>query len=749
MSRHVQNPDSSIIERRLRPIYDWLDSGNNKKALQECEKVLKKNLNLQCGKALKALTLLRMGRDQECITILDNLTSEKPTDDATLQVISLCYREMEQIDKICKLYETAVKLDPTNEELHTHLFMSYVKIGDFKLQQQSAMALYKQKPKNPYYCWIVMSIILQATRGEGETDESKRKVLLSLAERMMTKLVDDNKMDAEQEVQLYILVLKLLEKYEEVLHLLDGPLGEKLQSANIIHLKLDYYLKLENWGKVNETCKFILNESFDRWAVWKHYIKSVFKLYTSNSNADTANSNLKSLDGLDNTPEKCHEFICGIIESGSDNAFLLRGPYLARFELCFKLQEHRFKCDDLLGDVLQLFVEYFRLFGHKPCCVLDLKIYLNLLSADQKSELGIRLMKEVGIGPTSVPQTADQMQLHIGALQLSRLCGAHRNLSKDHLQAMMTALVLHYQHGYQTYGKELPSTDIGPADNYALMAVHVMYDLSKTENGIQYLVAAIALLSNLIRNSPSNFHAKLLVVKIYHMLGDVIGANNIFYSLDIKHIQLDSLGYIHCGQLATTGMFSICSVHYDTTIKFFSSNYKDSTEHLTFCYKFGSFFKLDEFMDFRERMNNSLHYATVLVDRVMLNLMDCSSVTGLNNLYISISELRINWTKLRDNKDLGIYVTWDPEFAERPVDQTEEIQRLFEQDMKFLKLRVYVLYCIKGTIEVSKSLDGLKTASLEALKRTLKDWKELEEDARNSDLEPIPDVIFPKPSGNV
>ena len=26
---------NSVAERRLRPIYDWLDNGNNKKALQE------------------------------------------------------------------------------------------------------------------------------------------------------------------------------------------------------------------------------------------------------------------------------------------------------------------------------------------------------------------------------------------------------------------------------------------------------------------------------------------------------------------------------------------------------------------------------------------------------------------------------------------------------------------------------------------------------------------------------------------
>lgn len=75
---------------------DWLDSGNNKKALQECDKVLKKTPNCHCAKALKALTLLRMGREHDTNVILDNLTREKPVEETTLQAMALCYREMQQ-----------------------------------------------------------------------------------------------------------------------------------------------------------------------------------------------------------------------------------------------------------------------------------------------------------------------------------------------------------------------------------------------------------------------------------------------------------------------------------------------------------------------------------------------------------------------------------------------------------------------------------------------------------------------------
>jgi N-terminal acetyltransferase B complex non-catalytic subunit len=59
------------------------------------------------------------------------------------------------------VFAAAVAKDPNNEELLTHLFMAYVRIGDFKKQQQTAMALYKLKPKNPYYFWGVMSVVMQ------------------------------------------------------------------------------------------------------------------------------------------------------------------------------------------------------------------------------------------------------------------------------------------------------------------------------------------------------------------------------------------------------------------------------------------------------------------------------------------------------------------------------------------------------------------------------------------------------------
>lgn len=62
--------------------------------MQEAEKVLKKQKDLQCARVLKALALIRLGRQEESLTILKEVHDEAPTDDATLQAMTICYREL-------------------------------------------------------------------------------------------------------------------------------------------------------------------------------------------------------------------------------------------------------------------------------------------------------------------------------------------------------------------------------------------------------------------------------------------------------------------------------------------------------------------------------------------------------------------------------------------------------------------------------------------------------------------------------
>lgn len=75
---------------------DWLDNGNNKKALQEADKVLKKNPEFVCCKALKALALVRLSREEEASPILNAIVDQGTTDEGALQALNIAFRETHQ-----------------------------------------------------------------------------------------------------------------------------------------------------------------------------------------------------------------------------------------------------------------------------------------------------------------------------------------------------------------------------------------------------------------------------------------------------------------------------------------------------------------------------------------------------------------------------------------------------------------------------------------------------------------------------
>lgn len=56
---------------------------------------MKKTPNLKTALALKALALIRIGREKESQTLIEDLEKSEPDDDSTLQVLTYCYRELD------------------------------------------------------------------------------------------------------------------------------------------------------------------------------------------------------------------------------------------------------------------------------------------------------------------------------------------------------------------------------------------------------------------------------------------------------------------------------------------------------------------------------------------------------------------------------------------------------------------------------------------------------------------------------
>lgn len=273
-----------------------------------------------------------------------------------------------------------------------------------------------------------------------------------------------------------------------------------------------------------------------------------------------------------------------------------------------------------------------------------------------------------------------------------------------------------------------------------------MYDLAVKLNSTERLVETLHLLNYLLRNSPSNFHAKLLCLQIYHILGCALGAHKIYVSLDVKHVQLDSLGYLHCGHLPITGIITHAKPIYDQTLKFFTASYKDSLEYLAMSYKFGSFSKLQEFMDFRERLSNSLHYSMISVEALIQEIVCFNGSAQQNllqfqNMKIEPNEDRIKYEELMDNRDLDVMMRWDPMSASGEESIKSREKESFVEDTELLMMRSSLLRLVAASVDLihtphanavtnTKEHNGHgSTSSLadaeESFKVLMKSWKEL------------------------
>lgn len=330
------------------------------------------------------------------------------------------------------------------------------------------------------------------------------------------------------------------------------------------------------------------------------------------------------------------------------------------------------------------------------------------------------------------------MQKHICSLQISRICGAHTSLSIEHLSALYTALSLHYEHGMNAFGINMLPTDIGPSDQYALLAVYVMYDLAVKLQSSEKLIEALCLLHYLLCNSPSNFHAKLLCLQIYHILGCGWGAYKTYESLEVKHIQLDSMGYLHCALMPSLGITSVAKHLYDSTLKFFTTSYKDSVEYLAMSYKFGSFSKLEEFMTFRDNLANSLHYAMMSVEALMIEIVSfcwsqSQNLQAFKNMCITFDEERIKWDELTDNRDISVVVKWDPNnLPDQDTIGDEEyydVKTIFKHDIDLLRIRSMILRLLGSLVDFITSYElndiDYELKSIKMLKLLQTQWNDL------------------------
>ncbi|OZJ06807.1 hypothetical protein BZG36_00101 [Bifiguratus adelaidae] len=639
---------SDIQQRQLRPLYDAIDLGQHKQALQQCSKILKKQPDFVLVKALNAVVLTRVGRSEEAQTLLKQVKKAQPTDEATLQAATLAFRELGEPGEIVSMYENAAKKQPNNEEFGVHWFMAMVRSQDYKGQQQAALKLHKTFKKDKYMFWNIMSMLLQA---KNATDTNN--IMYTLMERMLVKAAEEGKIKATEEVRLYLLVLLGQNKHKEALELLESDLAAKSQKdPDVKQIKLDLLWENKRYGSIIETAKASLEqENADDWISWEWLMQSVFQE-----------------QGSGQTVQDTQAFILRVQAQALKNPILKRGPFLAQVDYQYRLwqQEGQSTSVEKLQNAI---ISYFDRFGSKSCFFEDVSKYLDAFKARDAKEALLSRMREVKNIENSESEPKSKLrkiQRQVSIRKTEFYVGLYHALSEQGMLNEVNDLCEEY-HEALPLGAELEASERQHGDDFLILAVHLLLlTYQRNPQNITLIVQSIIILEAALRRSIHNFQFKLLLVRLYLLLGVQNRPLELFRTMDFKHVQLDTLMHYFTDRSEDLAFYDRTIDLLGENLQIYRSNEVESPEMLVKAYQYGTFSKVEEFMDFRRRLDNSLQHTITDLQYTYIELVQHAfspkhAIKFVQDLKLDGLKVDDAFITLRsDNRDFSVLLDCTP-----------------------------------------------------------------------------------------
>lgn len=144
-----------------------------------------------------------------------------------------------------------------------------------------------------------------------------------------------------------------------------------------------------------------------------------------------------------------------------------------------------------------------------------------------------------------------------------------------------------------------------PCDELTLLAVNKLMYMNPEDTNAKITCAAI--LEKAIVDSPNNSYLKFAAMDIYHQLDATSLSWEIYNTLGLKHIQLDSCSFIILPYLVRGGLYNETVELCNSMLRFHTTTARDCGDYSSRAMKSGILSKADEFLVFqRTKMNRSL-----------------------------------------------------------------------------------------------------------------------------------------------
>ncbi|KAI9486220.1 MAG: N-acetyltransferase B complex non catalytic subunit-domain-containing protein [Benjaminiella poitrasii] len=661
-------------EKKLRPLYEALDEGQNKIALQHCAKLLKKSPDWPLVKALKALVLVRTGKEEESLELCEQVKRVIPTDEPTLQAVTMALKELGQHSVIVELYENAANQQPKNEEFANHWFMAMVRNNDFKGQQAAAVKLHRLFKHNKYLFWAIMSLALQST-----------SLAYVLAERMMAKAREEGRLQEVEHMRLYLLILMDQKKNSEALQLLedDAPLTQKaLRDPEIRQIKSELFRDNQQWQQTLEMSQAALESEADDWFHWLAYFEAMDAL------------------SEEKVVREAEALVARSQRTVLDSKVLKRGPFLAELELDDRLRKVGQRSKE---DVLNHALAYFERFGSKNCAFEDLYSYVSFLEPE-RAKTWIEKVKATIHEADNKAAKIKNVHKQVNVRKLERFLGLHAATNIQEAVELVDALWAQYLDALPL-GEGLKKTEMQYGDEFAILASHLLLDLYHQQKECSYLIQAISLLESALKKSIHNFQIKLILVRMYTMLGVYKRPFEIYRTMEIKQIQFDTMIHYFTDRFASLGCIDELEDILHESLLIYKSNEVETPEMLVKAYQYGTFSKIQEFIEFRRRLDTSLQHAITQIEIARLDYLHSSFQTKYAVQFfqeIDTNQFTVTDKDYSDNRDFRVFLNYNGQDRPTAEELCKPVQTT-SSSSEWVQIMSIILHILSVVCETKKS----------------------------------------------
>ncbi|KAJ8751296.1 hypothetical protein K2173_016478 [Erythroxylum novogranatense] len=658
-----------IPERRVRPIWDAIDSRQFKTALKLSASLLSKYPNSPYALALKALILERMSKADEALSICLNakeLLYENDSilmDDLTLSTLQIVFQRLDHLDLATSCYEYACGKFPNNLELMMGLFNCFVREYSFVKQQQTAIKMYKFVGEERFLLWAVCSIQLQVLCGSGG------EKLLQLAEGLLKKHVGSHSLHEPEALMVYISILEQQARYADALEILSGKLGsllvieaDKLRIQGRLLAKLGDYVSGANiYEKILEICP-------DDWESFLHYLGCLMEDDSSwSSEADKDSIHLPnckvthlSEEMFDSRISMASAFVQKLQLDTESRS--LRCPYLAILEIERRRQLYG---KDNHDEMVSALMHYFLKFGHLACFTSDIEMFLQGLNPDKKVKFLDKLIESTSSVTTTPTKVLGQS---ISVFKIQELIGNLYKLPILELEQSAVKMT-------EIYCRNLPlSKDLDPQENMhgeelLCMVCNLLVQLFYRTKKLGYFMEAIMVLEFGLTIRRYVWQYKILLVHLYSHLSALTLAHEWYKSLDVKNILMETLMHNILPQMLSSPLWVDLSNLLKDYLRFMDDHFRESADLTFLAYRHRNYSKVIEFVQFKERLQRSNHYLLSKIEKSILELKQKADnieeqEAALENLkcgihFVELSN-EIGSKSLTVNEDLHSRPWWTP-----------------------------------------------------------------------------------------